>query len=133
MFTTMTAGAVRNGNAMNETSIYPTTDVFALAGCRQDPAWVITVSGELDISCVHILRDGFTRAAKESCERVVVDASGVTFIDCGGLRALLDATAACSAEVWLRSPSLPMLGLAGLVGLGREWRGAMRGDEVRIA
>jgi anti-anti-sigma factor len=115
---------------MCESSINSTPDAFMLAGCRHGPEWVITLCGELDISCSGVLRDGFTDAAKEACDRVVVDARGVTFVDCGGLSALQEAASVCDAEVWLRSPSPPILGLAELAG---EWRGTKSGDEIRIA
>jgi anti-anti-sigma factor len=113
-------------------SINLTSDILALTGCRQDLTWLITLRGELDISCEDILRDGFAHAAKQSCDRVVVDAGGVTFLDCGGLRALLDASAECDAEVWLRAPSPPVVLVAELAGLGAPGTGACSGGDVRI-
>ena len=49
----------------------------------------VVVSGELDIASAVAMSDEVLRAAFVNGGRVELDLSGVTFIDCGGLRALL--------------------------------------------
>jgi anti-anti-sigma factor len=111
-----------------------TTEILALVGRREDSSWVIVVRGELDMSCCTKLHEGFAVPDDVSCDRIVIDMSGVTFLDCGGLHALETAAASFGTELWLRSPSRPVQRLAELVGFGPSgWRGETSDDDVRLA
>lgn len=123
---------------MRETSTCHTSDsgppapgIVTLAGRPEGPAWVIDVVGELDISCAPAVRGAFAEVP-ERCQRIVVDASAVTFLDCGGLDALLTAAAGRGREVWLRSPSRPVRRVVELTGITNGWSAASS-DEVRIS
>jgi anti-anti-sigma factor len=67
----------------------PSAD-FAVSADRQDGAHVLAVSGELDMTTVGRFQEALDGAAQTS-EPVVVDLSGVRFIDSLSLRALLAA------------------------------------------
>lgn len=135
----MAADAARNGIAMRETSTChtsndsgpPAAGIITLAGRPEGPAWVIAISGELDISCAQAVRAAFA-GAPDRCDRLVIDTSAVTFLDCGGLDVLLSAAAACGRDVWLRSPSRPVRWVVELTGLAERWP-ATTSDEVRIS
>jgi anti-anti-sigma factor len=49
----------------------------------------LTVAGELDLSGVDEVTAALDRFAEQNVETVFMDASGVTFLDSSGLRALL--------------------------------------------
>lgn len=68
---------------------------------------VVTVSGELDIVTGEELRSRL-HAALAPAHTVLIDLSGVTFLDCSGLRVLLWArrqAAAMGARLLLHAPS----------------------------
>lgn len=118
---------------MCESTTRLATDVVDVSGRQEGCEWVIVLRGEVDVCCSQALRDGFAQAATAACERVVVDASGVTFLDGAGLRVLLCAAAQCDRGVWLRSPSRPVRWIGELVGLGPPgWSRAQRLDEVQL-
>jgi anti-sigma B factor antagonist len=52
---------------------------------------VISLVGELDLYNAHMVRDELFAAAARSPERLVVELSGVTFIDSTGLGVLIEA------------------------------------------
>ena len=69
---------------------------------------VITVSGELDLSTVHLLDEIIGHLVQERPARVVLDTADVTFFCADGLRALIrarDAVAAAGGQLMLRNPS----------------------------
>lgn len=104
----------------------------SLDGRREGRAWVIRASGEFDVSTSPAVKDAFARVPA-SCDRIVIDLSGVTFLDCSALSALETAIEGCRGDVYLRSPSEPVRRLARLAGLNEsEWSGAMAKD-VRFA
>jgi anti-sigma B factor antagonist len=55
------------------------------------PGPVVTISGEIDIQSGPQLRDQLLRAIRRHGARLALDLSGVTFIDCAGINALLAA------------------------------------------
>jgi anti-sigma B factor antagonist len=57
-------------------------------------AVTVSVSGELDIASAPALAERAGRALEIPAERVVLDLSGLTFIDCAGGRALIALTSA---------------------------------------
>lgn len=98
-------------------------------------AAAVLLRGEFDFGCGEILRDAFARVTTSGTERIVVDVSGVTFLDCGGLRLLERTAAACDREVWLRAPSRPVRRIAELTGgIGPTgWTGSTPADDVRLS
>jgi anti-anti-sigma factor len=59
-------------------------------------AYVIAVSGELDLSSTPKLERALLRAARSSVRSIVVDLSGLRFLDASGLHVLIDAHHACA-------------------------------------
>jgi len=60
-------------------------------------AVVVVLVGELDLLVVPLLTDALTRALGEPRQRLIIDLSGLTFIDSSGLHALLHANERCRA------------------------------------
>ena len=56
-----------------------------------DGAVVVSLVGELDLYNANVVRDRLAAAAGDGSERLVVDLSGVTFIDSTGLGVLVEA------------------------------------------
>ena len=54
-------------------------------------AIVVRLAGELDLYNAHLVRDGLIAAAERGPERLIVELSGVTFIDSTGLGVLIEA------------------------------------------
>jgi len=71
---------------------------------------LVVASGELDLQAVPDLRTLFSWLAASGCRDVVLDASGVTFIDVSGLRALLGGVSRGLTLV-LQAPSKPVVRL----------------------
>lgn len=63
----------------------------------EDHSQVLSVSGELDISTARIL-DGRLRALLQDHRRVVLDLSGLSFIDSSGLAVLIAAARAAESD-----------------------------------
>lgn len=51
---------------------------------------IVRLSGEIDISSVHLLRNRFTSLVGEGRSAVILDATRVTFMDSTGLHALVE-------------------------------------------
>jgi anti-anti-sigma factor len=58
---------------------------------RNDSAVVVSLAGELDLYNAHEVRDALLECAAEAPERLVVDLSGVKFIDSTALGVLIEA------------------------------------------
>jgi anti-sigma B factor antagonist len=54
-----------------------------------DDGIIVTVSGEVDVGTEGLLRPALLRIIRERGARLLLDVSGVSFMDCAGLRALL--------------------------------------------
>ena len=54
-----------------------------------DDGIIVTVSGEVDVGTEGLLRQALLRIIRERSARLMLDVSGVSFMDCAGLRALL--------------------------------------------
>jgi anti-anti-sigma factor len=78
---------------------------------------VLYAAGELDIDTAAGLRRTLADAGRDPDRDVVVDLSGVTFVDCAGLRPLLEARTRLRERLWLRSPPRPVTLLLGHTGL----------------
>lgn len=72
---------------------------------------VVRVVGELDLASASWVRDRIARAAHNPAREVVVDLSGVSFVDCAGLGALLGAQTQLGSRLSLRAPSVAVLRL----------------------
>lgn len=71
---------------------------------------LLTVAGELDLATAPAVTAKFAESIPPTCRRVVIDASGVSFVDAAGLRALQAAPARCGTgvEIVIHRPSRPM-------------------------
>jgi stage II sporulation protein AA (anti-sigma F factor antagonist) len=54
-----------------------------------DDGTIVTISGEVDVGTEAQLQQSLLRIIRECGARLMLDASGVSFMDCAGLRALL--------------------------------------------
>ena len=63
---------------------------------------LVTPDGELDVATAPALRDALRRAAATGCSLVVVDLSGVTFVDSTVLGVLVEVHRALAPERGLR-------------------------------
>jgi len=82
---------LRSANARTSTSGLPLPGFQISEPARSGRASVIAVSGELDLATAPQLREALARALTDVDHEVIVDMSGVTFIDSTALRVLLDA------------------------------------------
>ena len=86
--------------------------------CTRSGAWlVVEVAGELDLQAVPLL----DTLGIDPCF-VVLDLHGVTFMDCSGVRALLEArrrAVAAGGSLHLAAPSRHVVSLLRLTHLGR--------------
>ena len=58
---------------------------------RQNGATIVRLAGELDLYNAHAVREALIAACEESPDRLVVDLSGVNFIDSTALGVLIEA------------------------------------------
>jgi anti-anti-sigma factor len=82
---------------------------------------VLRLSGELDMSDADAVRTALVEAVRAG-PTVVVDLSGLSFIDVAGMRALRDAhdaALACGCRLLLAAPQRCVRTLAALMDLGR--------------
>ena len=86
----------------------------------RDARLTVVPRGELDLASAPVLLDGARTAVGANAFQVTVDASGVTFIDCAGLSALLvlwSELRARECAVELVAPSREVVRLLALTGL----------------
>ena len=90
-----------------------------------DPEPVLYVAGELDMATAPALREALLRlAAEEEPTDLVVDGSGIAFVDSSGLAVLLMGAKRWShagRQVVLRRPSEPLRRVIDLAGAGRAF------------
>jgi anti-sigma B factor antagonist len=82
----------------------------------------IRLVGELDIDTAGPFRQALRRAHDQGAATVVVDLSGLTFIDSTGLHELVVAQKrqqACGGEIILQSPTAHIRRVVDIVGLNR--------------
>jgi anti-sigma B factor antagonist len=86
-----------------------------LPGCTlsvrgQDGYTIVTISGEMDIASVPVLRERILGLLRPQAGRIVIDLSGVTFCDASGLALLVAACRrAGQLDGVLRLAALPPL------------------------
>jgi anti-anti-sigma factor len=68
-------------------------DAFEIERQHDGTSVYLVVSGELDLCSAPLLREAHAREPRD-CEFLVVDLSGVTFMDSSGLHALIDISKA---------------------------------------
>jgi anti-sigma B factor antagonist len=66
-------------------------EIMGLTLCarRGGDGVIVTVSGEVDVCTEGLLQQALLRIMRERGARLLLDVSGVSFMDCAGLRALL--------------------------------------------
>ena len=106
----MTASAVSHTDGETGLGICPEVDGsgLSLEVHHQPGAWILEVRGELDIATVHRLCAALAVARGGPTGRVVLDLSGVTFLDSYGAASIevaRRALADCGIATTLRSPS----------------------------
>lgn len=62
---------------------------FGLDARREERAWVVAPTGELDLSTVGEVRDAIAGRPSE-CDLLVVDLSALTFLDTSGMRLVVE-------------------------------------------
>jgi anti-sigma B factor antagonist len=65
-----------------------------------EDARVVRVTGEIDLTTVPALRRELDAAREEAAATVLLDLSGVTFIDSSGLHLLLEASRSSALSDW---------------------------------
>lgn len=68
-----------------------TSGALSVCRCVHPSLYAIRLAGELDVGTVELLQDELAAGLESSCERVLVDLSGLRFIDSIGLWVLLEA------------------------------------------
>ena len=96
---------------------------------------LVVAAGEFDLNSRPVVDAMFAEVASAGCRRVLIDVSGVTFVDIAGLRALRAGPVAddSAIEVCLRAPSRPVRRILELVDTSRcrEMPAARDGDGHR--
>lgn len=91
----------------------------------KDGAYVLTIQGELDLTTAPEMEQELRRAEASDAARIIVDLSGLQFIDASGIRALLMAEMASRTDsnrlVFLRGPDQVERVFA-LTGMDKELR-----------
>ena len=92
---------------------------LSITSALVDGVTVVTVQGEIDHNTVSSLRQALTPPSGTAAPRTVADFSGVTFLDSGGITALIAAQQAHGEGGWLRLAGVrqPVLRVLQLVGL----------------
>ena len=68
---------------------------FVLEAQPDGDAVTVVLAGEFDLAMADPIRKALTRAMREPRARLILDLSGVTFIDSSGLHIILDAYEVC--------------------------------------
>jgi anti-anti-sigma factor len=70
---------------------------FGVDSRARDGAVIVTVAGAIDLSTAGLVEHRVCEALAAGCRSLVLDLSGVSFIDSSGLRAVLVADQSCRA------------------------------------
>jgi anti-sigma B factor antagonist len=100
---------------MDELGSDRAADVAIRAHPDADGVPVITVSGELDVSNVDVLKASVASVTASHPERIIFDLRGLRYIDSAGIAVLLSAASECGVR--LRDPSPAVLRVVELTGL----------------
>jgi anti-sigma B factor antagonist len=74
-------------------------DALSIVSERRANSHYVAPSGELDIATVDVLERALLEAEQTDAELIVLDLSGLTFIDSTGLRLVLDVNERCGGTV----------------------------------
>jgi anti-anti-sigma factor len=74
-------------------------ETLSIVSERRAQTHYVAPSGELDIATVSVLEHVMLAAEATDADTIVLDLSGLTFIDSTGLRLVLDANDRCGGEV----------------------------------
>jgi anti-anti-sigma factor len=111
------------------------TGALTIKAAHDDRTCVLTLSGDLDLLSTPEFLEQVVRVVHDRTERLVLDLAGLTFLDCGGARALVTASdfAPRGCLVITRSPSRAARLLFGLLNLdlGHLWQELGAGPEDR--
>jgi anti-sigma B factor antagonist len=77
----------------------PVPDLLRVTAQPVEDAIMVRATGEIDVSTVDVLERKL-RAARYEAASVLLDLSGVTFIDSSGLHLLLEASRSSAASDW---------------------------------
>ncbi|HUN32001.1 MAG TPA: STAS domain-containing protein [Trebonia sp.] len=95
-----------------------------LSARGDDGCVVVVARGECDIASVSLLREQLLGALARMSARMVVDLSGLVFLDCAGASALLAASRRAillGGTLAIAAPSAPVARLLQLTGLDRHF------------
>lgn len=100
----------RSTEATRSRVVLPPGGLAVRTWCEAEAA-VIALAGELDLPVAPLVREALARALREPGERLIIDLSGLTFIDSSGLYALLRADKDCRAAgrvltIWPGPPNV---------------------------
>jgi anti-anti-sigma factor len=87
---------------------------------RHDDGATLAVAGEIDRHCAGRLLEHSLGAVREHGPRLSIDLAGVTFMDCGGVEALLAIRRRnhlMGGYLWVISPSASVRRVFGILGL----------------
>jgi anti-sigma B factor antagonist len=101
--------------SVGTTNVSGSPPIFSVTTRTEGADLVVVALGELDIAGAPAIRKLIADSATSGRERVVVDLSGVTFIDGAGLGGLLAEPRRKGVEVVLRAPSPPVERLLELI------------------
>jgi anti-sigma B factor antagonist len=93
---------------------------FSYSIDRDGPEPVLRLSGDIDIAAVAKLEAGLEQATDEATTGLVLDMSGVTFIDSSGLRVLAELhkrQSGGAGSLTIRTPSSPVVRILELTGM----------------
>jgi anti-anti-sigma factor len=100
-------------------------DLLSIRTAREEDAEVIAPCGELDIDSAAELDRAMQRAEASSAQRIIVDLSGLQFIDSTGIRLLLQAEARSRADgsrLFFMRPAGGVARVLRLCGIEAEFR-----------
>ena len=99
---------------------------------RKGQICTLAVSGELDIATTHVLARRAAEALRLPTERLIIDLSGLQFIDVCGARGLADVTHAAppGCPVLVRGAAGPVRRILDLLALPLEQSGAVTPDSA---
>ena len=109
---------VGNGTTMDAQRIDDNSRPYLSVRALGSEALIIA-TGEFDLASAPAAAAVFSDVLTETCRRVVIDVSGVTFLDAAGLRALrAESTPTTRAiTICFRAPSRPVRRVLELVGM----------------
>jgi anti-sigma B factor antagonist len=99
------------------------SDLLSITRDQDDRGVVLALSGELDVISAPDLAEQLDALAAEACPRVLLELSGLTFVDSAGVSVLVKAKHEAEANgrrLILRSPTEQVRQVFSVVGLA-DW------------